>query len=286
MKNKTRALAGTCLLAASFLLTFSSCKKDGGDANNPASINDAVEASAAHYSSSQLVNGIYSVQIQQFIDAASSMARTSQSALDQPCFTTSIETTNGLFPATVITDFRTGCKDANNVTRSGKIKSVFSDFMLRSGTKVVTTFDGYQVDSFKISGTVELTTEVDFDANRFDVKLNAMQLKATHLRTGYSSEVSGEILYSQLKDVNIYLFDLNPFETSGSLHGETSLGLKWTAEVEKPVLRSFDCIWPQKGVVSLVWNSNKDKAYIDYGDGTCDNKAEVTYKSYKSSVNL
>ncbi len=297
MKRKNLFFLG--LLSSSFLLlVMSSCKKDSNDdgASN-AEIQKAIEVSVNHENAVKPFSDMYGTVLTQFDDLASSMGRAQSGRISgingiagPSCYAVSVVPANILqWPKTVTWDFNVaGCTGIDGLHRSGKIISTFSESFLQPGATVTTTFENYIVDSFEVTGTIRYTNQFSKTNNDtvYAIKVDYTDAKITHVRTGFWSEINGSLTYQLVKVAPNNFNPITPFTTDGSLSGQNSIGFSWNAVTTKPVLRDFSCLWPKSGVITFSWNNNADKASLDYGDGTCDNKAEISYKGFKKTISL
>lgn len=278
------------------LFTATSCKKDnapsGPDATEVATATQVVinnEIAIQPYSES------FGIVLDQSSELSASLIRTGNgsilrpgNSLDNKCYETTITPADVYqFPKTVTRNFGDGCKGADGKLRSGKIISVFSDLFYVEGATVTTTFENYQVDSFAVSGTMTIKNAFsNVPDTTYAIKVNIADATVSSVATGFWRKVNADLTFTQVKVSPNYYSPLQPYGTTGVINGENSIGIKWTSEVTKPVIRKISCQWPVSGTVTYQWNSNADKATVDYGDGDCDNKAAFSYKGFSKSIDL
>lgn len=296
MRNTNHVFTKSALFLLSTSVLLFSCKKENiSDAEKEAKLGEAVEVSVSHNAAIQPFNDVYTVVLGQFDELANDLLRLQNGrpagAADvqgNGCYTTTISPSKiDQWPKTVTRNFDPLCVGADGKNRSGKIISVFSSPIYNTGATVTTSFDDYVVDSFAITGTMTITNAFTYKPDTsYAIKVDLTDAKATHRRTEMWSKVNGQIVYTQQKRTPNYFTLFAPFYTTGVLNGENSFNLTWKAEVTKPILRNFECLWPVSGVLSLQWLDNKDKASIDYGNGDCDNKAQLSYKGLSMQINM
>ena len=192
------------------------------------------------------------------------------------CFTvTVVPKDRGVYPKTYTIDFGSGCVGRDGKTRKGKIITVFTGAMSVAGSKATTTFDGHYVDSAKIEGTHTVTNNSTSNNRSFTVKVENGKISFpsdnyitwNKNKTWLQTEGNGTP-NSPLDDV---------FSISGSASGscvKNGTTNTWSKEITENLLRRFTCRWIVKGKVTIKRNDNS--AVIDFGDGSCDNKATVT----------
>lgn len=295
MKNEKNILIRSIFLAIVVVIFCASCKKESiNEEEKKQYLNEAMAISVDHNNAVQPFHDSYSIILPQFEDLANDMLRMQNGRPKSPediqgCYTTTITPSKiWQWPKTVIRDFGTACTGTDGKVRSGKIISVFSAPLFNEGATATTTYEEYVVDSFRISGKMITTNDFKYSGQdtSYAIRVSLKNARASHVGSGLWSEVNGEITYTQQKRSPNYFVPFSPFYTTGILTGENSLNISWKAEVAVPVLRSFECAWPLSGVLSLQWNSHPDKATIDYGKGSCDNNAYLSYKGVGMDIRL
>lgn len=289
------------LTAAAFFstLTLISCKKD--NTNNPppdGKMDLAVQASQEDGVTNQQFNDVFNISLGvKESDAGTSIGLGTgggviyrpggnEGTLGYPCFTVSVTPKGaGEWPKTAVFDFGNGCKGVDGKTRKGKIIVVFTNAAYMPGAKITTTFDGYSVDSFAISGTQ--TIENTTSGNNFGFSITIVDGKLTNTNNGFWHSLSGKHTWTLVQGQSTPTNFLDDqYQVTGTVQGGNSTGFTWSSEITDPLIRKLDCLWRVKGKLSIHWNQNPDGAILDYGDGTCDNKAVLTYLTYSLNINL
>lgn len=202
------------------------------------------------------------------------------------CYTTTVAPKiRGEWPKTVTIDFGDGCKSPDGKIRKGKIISIFTKPAYLPGAIISTTFDGYTVDSFAIAGTHKVTNTST--AQRISFKIEVINGKLTSTNTGVWHRHESNHEFTQLDDV---FAPLNPFKSgykiTGTSKGGNSLGWSWHTEIVTPLIQRFNCHWISKGVLKIWWQDNPTAATLDFGDGTCDDQAVLSYKDHSKTITL
>ena len=189
------------------------------------------------------------------------------------------------FPVKVEIDFGVGCTAKDGVTRKGKIIAVYSQRMLLPGAVATTTFDGYYVNGVHVEGTHTLTNTSSMDQLSLQAKITGAKL--TYENGNFIEWNSEKTLH-----MSEGFGTLNPhddvFQISGSSNGSTQRGDKlfqWSAETTSPLIKKFTCKRIVQGVITYKRNNDKT-AVLDYGDGSCDNKATLTVGSWSVEITL
>lgn len=301
MKRQSAWFQPSILVASATLLIFSSCKKDQSSNQPPTQESaTAVQITKGDQVSNQLFNNVFSISLGvQSSDAGGNMGIGSgQGILYRPggagevdgdqCFTVNVTPRDfSTWPKTVTWDFgTTGCLGKDGKVRKGKIISVFTKPAFMSGAVITTTLQGYQVDSFAISGTQTVqNNSTGAQGISFDVKVT--NGKITNLNSQFWHQVNSEYNFSQATGASTPLdFSDDSYSLTGGISGTNSANINWTSTITSPLIIKYGCLWFGKGVVSITWDSNPTPATLDYGNGTCDNKATLSYKGWSTVINL
>lgn len=280
----TKTLSALVILG---MITFVSCKKDTSSVTSQDEINATVEASGNDAAAEAEFNDVYDnvVNINAgenlgLVDGAGIFGR--EDSVGR-CFTVTVSpTTPGVFPKTVTIDFGTACTGKDGRTRSGKIISVFTGHLAEAGKSVTTTFDNYYVDSFKIEGTHKITNTSTSNNRSFNVVVTGGKITKPNGKW-FTWDSNKVIVQVEGNGTPRWPFD-DKFEITGSKSGSNSEGKTWSATIVEKLIRTGDCRWIKKGVVTLTRNDRV--ATLDYGDGTCDNKATITINGQTKEITL
>lgn len=284
------------------LIAVSSCKKDNS-ANNPATPADGaiMDAAQSDASASDQFDDVFNITMGvQATDAGEDIGLgTGGGILYKPaapgatlspdsahCYTvTVVPKIAHQFPKTVTIDFGDGCLGKDGKLRKGKIVSIFTGPMFIPGSKTSTTFINYSVDSFKIEGTH--TIENTSTSNKQAWTVQVIGGKITNTQSGFWRKWDGmrEHKQTQGNGTPLYLLD-DVYEISGNATGSNSNGNSWKSVITDPLIRNFTCPWLVKGKVTITKNANNNSAILDYGDGSCDNKATVTINGVTHIITL
>jgi hypothetical protein len=188
------------------------------------------------------------------------------------------------FPRVVTIDFGTeGCTGFNDVVRKGKIIITVSSPFMETGSTRTITFENFYVNDFKVEGTKTVVY------NGFNDVQNPT----------WSVEISGQITTPEGKIIihnasrtrewvegydtpRSFLDDI--FSISGTASGINARGNNYSSEIVSPLVKARSCRWIQQGIVSTVCNDNNIS--IDFGAGTCDNKAIVSINGEEREIIL
>lgn len=201
------------------------------------------------------------------------------------CFTVTVTPREkGVFPKTVTLDFGTGCEVRGHL-RKGKIITVYTGRLHVPGSKAVTSFDNFTIDSFKIEGkhTVQNTTSPGSNQRSFTTTVENARI--TNVNNGNWCAWNSNRTLKQVEGNGTPFFPKDDiFSITGTRSGECSNGKSRKSEIIEPLVKKFACKWIVKGVVKISLNNTV--GLIDFGDGTCDNKATLTADGVSRAISL
>lgn len=190
-----------------------------------------------------------------------------------------------VFPKTVTFDYGTGCKGRDGKIRKGKIITTYSGPMVKPGSTATTRFEGFSVDSIKVSGTHITKNNSTSAVLIFTRKVENGKLI---FPGGGVSVWNATHTNKQVAGLGTPGFPMDDeFEITGGAKGVIEKGttrIEWSRVIVEPLHKAFKCRWIDKGVVNITQNDKK--AVLNYGDGTCDNKAVMTINGERKEITL
>jgi hypothetical protein len=201
------------------------------------------------------------------------------------CFTVTVTPKDkGIFPKTVVIDFGAGCT-AREHLRKGKIITVYSGPLFIPGNTAVTTFDGYQVDSFKIEGKHTIQNSTQPGSNQRSFTRTVENALVTNVNTNFWHSWSGVLVMKQVEGNGTPLLPIDDiYHFTGNKKGENANGKKWTSTIVDPLVKAFSCRWISKGTVQI--RVNDTVGVLDFGNGDCDNTATITVNGVSRVISL
>ena len=304
MKTNFQSSRTATLMIAALLFSVISCKKDNTsndrtDDPDPIATLDAAQSDAE---ASGQFEDVFNVTMGvQESDAGEDIGLgTAANILYKPagpgetyspnnpagCFTVTVTPKiRQQFPKTVTLDFGGGCIGRDGKMRKGKIVTIFTGPMRIPGSKTSTTFLDYSVDTFAITGTV--TVENTSLSNKQAWRMEVIDGKVTNTQNGFWRKYAGvkERVQTEGNGTPLYLQD-DVFKISGNAQGSNSRGNEWGSKITNAIIRKYSCNWRSKGTVEINRKNNTALATLDYGDGTCDDKATLTINGVSYTITL
>jgi hypothetical protein len=292
------------LLFISGLIAFSSCKKDNSVTHAPdtatvAATMDATQSNAiAEEQYDDVFNITMGVQASDvgedigigagvniiYTNTATSGGTSTPDSASLRCFTVTVSPHElHVFPKKVTVDFGSGCLGRDGKLRSGKIVTIYTGPMFIRGSSATTTFVDFSVDSFKVEGTHSV--ENTGSAGKIQWTVKVADGKITNINTGNWKTWTSTRIYTLIEGSATSTNPLNVvLQITGNASASNSNGNSWTSEIITPLIKKFTCPWKVKGTVNITRNS--DEAVLDYGDGSCDNKATITINGVSHWITL
>lgn len=212
---------------------------------------------------------------------------------------THLSGTANTFPVKVVMDFGTGCVGRDGRTRSGKIVTVYTERLFKFGAKATTEFVNYTIDSIRVEGTHIITNQGEQLSTapnlciRHKWSVEVRNGKLTKPNGNYTEWASTKTI-TQLEGMctpYIHIDDI--YKIDGGGHGKVKRGnllIAWNSEITEPLIKKFSCRWLVKGIIRIMrlnlTTNSPWVAAINYGDGTCDNKAHVTINGITHIITL
>ena len=187
-------------------------------------------------------------------------------------------------PQTLTLDFGTGCTGKDGKVRSGKIIVTSVAFNTYPSVRMK-TFDNYAVDGKSVSGSIAKTILKD---NVNNIRTASIQEDITITlpnSEGTAHRVADFTRQYQLNTLGVQ--DDNKIVSWGTFAFTRASGVKVTKTVQaaNPVVFSGACHHIVSGLVSFVTSTNHSWT-IDFGDGTCDDKATLTIGGKSKEITI
>jgi hypothetical protein len=190
------------------------------------------------------------------------------------------------FPLQITIDFGSGCTGRDGRTRKGKIIILYTGHLIISGNSATTTFDGYSLENLKIEGTYKLTNTGTPDKKSYTTQVINAKLSQPN---GNNMQWNSEKTVAQIEGGITPLIGLDDvFSITGKAGGGIQIDGKyfqWSTAITAPLTKRYTCRWISRGTLSLM-KGNDAVAVLDYGSGTCDNKASFSVNGQVHEITL
>lgn len=283
--NTNKVLTVTALAIGAITIFFA-CKKD--DKTGADEQRDVLTISAAEKETE--INAIYEDAFTEVIDVnATQQGLNGQKRQSAPteglarCAGVEISFTPPdliTFPKTVTIDYGTGCTENNGRTRKGKIIVEVDKMFWLTGATATITFENYFVNGIKVEGTQTLT---NLSSNGgFGYTYAVAGGKLTYPNGTVINYSGTRTLQQKAGGGTLSILD-DAYELTGHAKLEDSISSA-NILIRSPLHRKISCSWIDKGELSVTVNAHT--ASINYGEGTCDNKAILTVGDKTKEITL
>jgi hypothetical protein len=187
-------------------------------------------------------------------------------------------------PQVLTLDFGTGCTGKDGKVRSGKITVTSAGFNTFPSVRT-RTFDNFFVDGKKISGSIVKTILKDNVNNTRTATLVEDITIQLPNNEGIAQRKANFARQYQLNTLGVQ--DDNKVVSWGTFEFTRVSGIKVTKTVPEadPLIYSGSCHHIVSGKVTFNTSTNHSWA-IDFGDGTCDNKAILTIGNFSKEITI
>lgn len=194
------------------------------------------------------------------------------------CVTVSVSSSS--FPRKIVIEYLKGCSNHHN-DRSGKVIINLSDTITNEGAVQTIEYQDFYIDTIK----------VDLNATLKNLGKNSSGNWVIEKKYKQTIKKGDEVAVRINTETQEWI---SGFETAGKsddayyLSGSGSITIndekKYSREIITPLLYDGSCEYIKSGIIELTRNDKVTT--IDYGDGTCDNKATVTTDGTTEEINL
>jgi acetolactate synthase regulatory subunit len=192
-----------------------------------------------------------------------------------------VTVSSSTYPKEIVIDYGTGCADRFGHTKKGKIIIDISDTITAAGASKTITYQDFYVDSMKIELTTSLKNLGQNDSGHWLIE---KKLEETVTKNGEKSVKSSN-------ETDEWVSGFTTTDKSDDIYYESGSGgitlndtVTFSRTITKPLLINRSCDYIESGTEELSRNGNV--VTIDYGDGTCDNKATVTVNGTTEEIEL
>lgn len=256
------AWAGIVLACASFILAPSCKKADTPPSSQDSTFNLATEGIAADV----YYDDLFTI----FLQNGGNIGITRNSGSGCPVFYVS-PSDSTTYPKSILIDYGTSCTDPNGRTRSGRLQALLSAPLSDSGAELQILPDSFYVDGVQVEGKETISNLSTGGKLIFSSQITQGTLLWPD---GRSLQDSSSHMLMQTAGMGTQTLLDDVYQVTGdsylSLSDHTSLTMHTTSGLEKSML----CQDYLSGILEITYLGQT--ASIDFGNGTCDNKATVT----------
>jgi hypothetical protein len=255
-----------------FVLLFAGCQKETvkNDTSPATSEETAVVSEQTFIDINTIADDVFSL----------SGLKTTPTGLTCPAVSWSL---NAL-PFSVTLDWGTGCTGLEGIYRKGKMTISLTGKMNELNSTATFAFDNFYTDGHKVTGVHRITYSGLNTGNSWpryqiftEARIDFADGKFITYRANYWR------LFSEGSNTNSASDDV--WRIEGTSSGTTVDGKAWEATCSSALVKPMSCRWFTKGIL-VVTPQGEPAITVDFGDGTCDNKATVTKNGVTTTIEL
>lgn len=270
-----KQICSVLLLAAGIILTtVTACKKDNDNTTTDPAVTSATQA----LRSQQLITSSFGVALRGAQEADGFASQT----VDDRCGSITIVPADpAVFPKVITLDFGSGCTDSDGKTRSGKVTLSIAKIW-EPGSEISLQYDNYKEDNAQLSGKFTFRNQSTQTAGIYSILAEDIQAADGN---GYTIAYDAVQTFTQTAGHATW-WDLNDdvYDITGTINSVLTNGEKVDWTIQTPLVKANNCFWISAGTGTL--NINGLDVLVDYGDGSCDNKAAATINGQVYQITL
>lgn len=204
------------------------------------------------------------------------------------CATVSISPQGNTFPKTVTISFPQNCKTFAGADIEGTVSIDISGRIRESGTTAVFTLKDFKYKKYTLSGNYRVTFNGGLAHTTVisDGKVITSDGKSiTYAATNNATQTEGTNTTFKTNPATFLQDDVYSITTNSQ--GINTKGNKFTVTTDQALIYKVACQWITAGKIKIIEDVRPTlTASLDYGDGTCDNKAVLTFNNKSIEILL
>jgi hypothetical protein len=168
-----------------------------------------------------------------------------------------------------------GCTGSDNVKRKGKIIVTYTGKMDVPGNIAVNSFYGFFDNEDRLDGFQEIKSKTADPSNNFPVYDVYSNIEIKYPDKIIVSSYKSSLTRTLIEGAGTPLKQDDVWKVTGTISGNTIDDVEFTAVISKPLIKKSSCNWFDSGTIIITPKSGS-QCTIDFGTGTCDNKATIT----------
>jgi hypothetical protein len=198
-----------------------------------------------------------------------------------PCVEITVTPNDSTYPKTVTIDYGTGCLCRDGKFRKGAIILHYTKPLRAPGAVLTITLRDYYVNRAHIEGKKIITNLSNAGVRMYSVVVVNGKVTWPNGR-GFQYEKSKTV--TQVRGSETITVRDDVFSIEGRSKTTYNSGVTVVKNTESPLIKPVECNWIVKGVLKIKINDRQ--LFLDYGNGTCDNKAVLTWGGGERIITL
>ncbi|MCX6321171.1 MAG: hypothetical protein NTX93_05100 [Bacteroidia bacterium] len=193
-----------------------------------------------------------------------------------------VTVSNGGFPKEIIIDNGDECVSGNGLAMSGKITITISDTIINEGATMTVIFDGVTIGGKTINKEETVTNEGKNEAGNWIISSSSITTI-----TYDDGHVTTRDFTEKKEWINGFLtpeFTDDQFYQTGGGTITVDNEIIFSRTIKEPLYTDRSCRYILSGIVEITRDG--ETMAIDFGDGECDNIANVTKNGVTEEIEL
>ena len=275
---KSIIIKNAIFIFATISLLFVGCEtNEDGEAADAVSF--STENSTRAVQADNVAEGTFNILESGFVENEGVTAPSSRNLISLfPSCTTITISANGN-GGTIILDFGDSCTLNNGAVVSGVINIVYGPII--SGTRTINyTFEDYTYNGNIVAGGGEILREISNANGNPQSTVNEV-ITVSFPNSDVLATRDGLRIIEWVQGSSSGTWTDNVYEISGNWDTTFNSGFSRSGTVTEVLVRRLSCLFVESG--KLVIEQQGQTAEIDWGNGTCDNMATLTYNRIPNS---
>lgn len=198
-----------------------------------------------------------------------------------PCVEITVTPNDSTYPKTVTIDYGTGCLCRDGKFRKGAIILHYTKPLRVPGAVLTITLRDYYVNRAHIEGKKIITNLSNAGVRMYSVVVVNGKVTWPNGR-GFQYEKVKTV--TQVRGSETITVRDDVFSIEGRSKTTYNNGVTVVKNTESPLIKPVECNWIVKGILKIKINDRQ--LFLDYGNGTCDNKALLTWSGGERIITL
>lgn len=191
---------------------------------------------------------------------------------------------------TLVLDFGTGCTGAWGRERAGKMTINYQGIPFTAGSAWTVGLDNYTVNGLTLNGTLQVSNSGDGNGLfSFSYRVTDGTLTYENGETAsYDADIVFRWVRGRLTPLNL---SDDEWEMEGSSSGTTTEGTTYTGNIKNTLLGKQSCLsegnaYFSSGILEVKVPALAAPMDVDFGDGSCDIEALISYGRFTQAISL
>ncbi len=191
------------------------------------------------------------------------------------------------FPKTMYIDFgTTGIEDSlDHKVRKGQMVVKFYNYWHIAGATAVVQLYDFKVANSQGANFVQYSVDSIIIIHNGPGSFTHNVIGGHCVASDYTLDWSSNRTVTQTEGMTTLTPFDDVFSATGTSKGKDRNGKAYTVTIKSPIIKRATCSWMESGILDITPEGMSART-IDYGSGTCDNKASITIDGNTFTFNM